>query len=245
MKAETVITKEHLEKHIADLIKPNGATVPHNQIIESLLQQVQPIDFRALADLDEDEKLANYHLQIITVEQLLKIAKANRWGLCRYNKRTYLYNGAYWLPCDDELFADFLGKAAEKMGVERFKGRQFLFRENLLKQFNASAHLPKPEPDHTKVLINLANGTFEISPTETRLRAFDRNDFITYQLPFGYNPEASAPMFTKFLNEVLPDESSRQVLAEYVASVFIKNETLKLRTPDPKIKDQLVKIGVS
>lgn len=228
MKAETVITKEHLQKHIADLIKPNGATVPHNQIIESFLQQVKPIDFRALAELDEDEKLANYHLQIITVEQLLKIARANRWGLCRNNEVTYIYNGAYWQPVDDKAFADFLGKSAERMGVERFKARHFLFRENLLKQFNTTAHLPKPEPDNSKVLINLANGTFEISPTGTRLRAFDRADFLTYQLPFGYNPEATAPMFEKFLNEVLPDESSRRVLAEYVASVFIKNETLKL-----------------
>jgi putative DNA primase/helicase len=220
--------KADFQRHITELIKPNGATVPHNKIIEGLLQNIQPVDFRALAGLDKDEKLANNHLQIITVEQLLKIAKANRWGLCYNNEKAYLYNGAFWQIIDERALADFLGKAAEKMGVERYKARHFLFRENLLKQFNATAHLPKPEPDHGKIIINLSNGTFEISPAEVRLRAFDRNDFITYQLPFSYEPEASSPIFEKYLRQVLPDESSRRVLAEYLASVFITNETLKL-----------------
>lgn len=219
---------DEFKQYISELITTNGEPVPHNQIIERLLSNIQPVDFRALADLDEDEKIQNYHLQIITTEQLLKIAKLNDWGLCQNNEKVFIFNGAYWQAVDEKTFADFLGKAAEKMGVERFKARHYLFRENLLKQFFATAHLPKPESDHQKVLINLKNGTFEINGIETRLRAFDRADFITYILPFSYQPEASAPLFSKYLREVLPDESSRRVLAEYLASVFISNETLKL-----------------
>src|SRR5690606_14910936 len=82
------------------------------------------------------------------------------------------------------------------------------------------------EPD--KILINLQNGTFEITPTKQFLREFKSEDFLTYQLPFEYNPKAECPLFKSFLNEVQPDESAQNVLAEFVASIFIRRNTLKL-----------------
>jgi len=51
---------------------------------------------------------------------------------------------------------------------------------------------------------------------------------LTYQLPFEYDPEAKCPLFDRYLNEVLPDIESQNVIAEYLGSVFIGNETLKL-----------------
>ena len=90
--------------------------------------------------------------------------------------------------------------------------------------------MPTPESDSNKVLINLQNGTFEIDPINgTRLRPFDRADFITYQLPFEYNPEAKAPIFEAYLNKVLPDIERQKVLAEYLGYVFIKNGSKTLK----------------
>src|SRR5699024_791344 len=117
----------------------------------------------------------------------------------------YLYNGTYWNELDKDTFQKFLGDAAEKMGVPKFSARYYLFGEHLLKQFLATAILPTPEPDRKTVLINLANGTFEITPKGTNLRRFKRPDFLTYQLPFDYDPQAQAPIFKKYLNRVLPD----------------------------------------
>ena len=45
----------------------------------------------------------------------------------------------------------------------------------------ADGYLPKTNKKN--VLINLENGTFEITPTKRELRAFNRNDFLTHQLP--------------------------------------------------------------
>jgi putative DNA primase/helicase len=89
--------------------------------------------------------------------------------------------------------------------------------------------LSNPPGDNNKVLINLQNGTFEISPQGTVLRPFDRADFLTYQLPFKYNPEAKAPLFEAYLNKVLPDPERQRVLAEYLGFVFIKHGSNALK----------------
>ncbi|MFC5270031.1 DNA primase family protein [Adhaeribacter terreus] len=224
--AKPLFTPETIINHVEELIK-QAEPIPHAQILARLLDRVNTLDFRELAELEEAEKLNNSHLQIITVEQVLNLAKLNKWGICRNHDFIYLYNGAYWSLFDVEELKAFLGEAAEKMGVDKFKARYFQFRETLFKQFLTLANLPKPEQPKEVVLVNLKNGTFEISPTGHRLRPFDRSDFITYQLPFEYNPEAEAPLFTAYLNKVLPDQERQKVLAEYLGYVFIKNGTIK------------------
>lgn len=219
--------KEHLQE-INKSIEP----LPHGKIVAELLAKVKRINFRKEAGLDENdeenERLKNNYYLIITIEKLLELAIENDWGICRNLDFIYLYNGAYWNLVEKNEFVSFLGKAAEKMGIEKFKARHYVFREQLFKQFIALANLPKPEPKPETVFINLKNGTFEISPTGTRLRPFDRNDFITYQLPFAYNPEARAPMFMKYLNRVLPDQERQRVVCEFLGYIFIHPAMLKL-----------------
>lgn len=218
---------ETFKNHIADLIKANEP-IPHHKIIAELLEKVENVDFRELAEIGEDEKPKNSHFQIITVEQLLILASRHNWGICRNNDFIYLFNGAYWSLFDKNDFVAFLGNIAEKMGVDQFKARHYLFREQLFKQFIALANLPKPEPTKEIVFINLKNGTFEINTQGTRLRPFDRNDFLTYQLPFEYNPQATAPIFEKYINKVLPDQERQRVVSEYLGYVFIHPSNLKL-----------------
>lgn len=168
-------------------------------------------------------KLQQKHYLVLSVDNVLKLAKTNNWQMCLNNNTTYLYNGAYWRALDSDTLKQFLGEAAEKMGVQRFDARFHLFKDQLLKQFFADAYLPTPEPPEDRVLVNLQNGTFEISPQDTTLRGFNPNDFITYQLPFEYDPEAKAPIFEKYLNRVLPDTDRQKVLAEYMGFVFVRH----------------------
>lgn len=169
------------------------------------------------------------HYLVISVEQIIELAKANRWGLCKNLDFIYLYNGAYWQQIEDEIFQKFLGEAAEKQGVEKYNARHYEFRDKLLKQFLSTAYLAAPKTDNDKVLINMQNGTFEVTPHGTRLKPFDRSDFISYQLPFEYDPTATAPMFQKYLDRVLPDKERQRVLAEYLGFVFIKHGSNALK----------------
>lgn len=173
-------------------------------------------------------RLTNNHYLILVIEHLLKTAKANNWGLAKKNDFIYVYNEEYWINIDKEELKHFLGQVALKMGVEKFKGKIHTFRDDLYKQFMSEAYLPTPKTDDKKVLINLLNGTFEISPTRRKLREFKRADFITHQLPFMHDEQATAPMFEKFLDEVIPDQSKQKVLAEYLGYIFIKSSVLKL-----------------
>ena len=135
----------------------------------------------------------------------------------------YLYNGAYWNNLEKEVFQKFLGEAAEKMNVTKFTARFYEFREKLIKQFISTAYLQTPEPTKGAVFINMENGTFEVTNKGTKLRPFDRDNFLTYRLPFPYSPEAKAPLFQAYLNRVLPDIERQKVLSEYLGYVFIKN----------------------
>jgi len=240
-----------LIKHVKQIIKEKKVT-PHAEILRKLIEQFDPLDFESLA-FPEVEKLRKQienpnskseqvkdikkqlykikantkHFLVLSIENVLNIAEKNRWGLCKNHDFIYLFNGTFWAEIDRETFQKFLGEAAEKMGVAKFSARFYQFREQLFKQFLATAYLPTPESNKDVVLINLQNGTFEISPQGTKLRQFDRSDFITYQLPFEYNPQAKAPIFEAYLNRVLPDKESQRVLAEYLGFVFIKHGNFK------------------
>ena len=91
--------------------------------------------------------------------------------------------------------------------------------------------MPEPETDPDKVLINLQNGTLEISASEktTILREFKAEDFLKYQLTFKYDPLASAPIFENYLQHVLPDAESRKALLEYLGYLFIKHSSKRLK----------------
>ena len=245
---DDLINPATILNHVEELKIKREASTPHAEILNQLIEQFEPLDFELLAfpraeklreqlekaapgseqakdiqrQLDK-LKLNLKHYLVLSIENVLLFAEKNRWGLCKNHDFIYLYNGTFWAEIDKETFQKFLGEAAEKMGVPRFDARFFQFREQLFKQFLVTAYLPSPESNKDTVLINLQNGTFEISPQGTKLRPFNREDFLTYQLPFKYDPQAKAPMFEKYLNRVLPDIERQRILAEYLGYVFIKH----------------------
>ena len=203
-------------------------TINQRKILDELLKQVKKVDFSSLAKLKGGEKLTNKHTQIIVIEKILELAKQNSWSLCTRNGFLYLFNGRYWKAIDQDNTEFFLGSAAELMGVDKYEAMHHGYRKQLVRQFKSQAFLKKPDERNDVVLVNLRNGTFEISPKGSKLRGHDMNDFLRHQLDFDYRPSATAPLFESFLNRVLPDKTCQMVLAEFFGSVFIKTETLKL-----------------
>lgn len=226
---ESLEKPETLIKHINDLT--SSKEVKHANILTKLLEQFKRVDFEKIANpsVHDNFKLTNKHFSIISIDTVLRIAKSNNWGLCKNHSFIYLYNGSYWSEIDKEAFQKFLGKAAEKMGVPFFSAKYYKFKRELYEQFLATAYLDAVPPSADNVLINLKNGTFEINAEGTQIRPFNPKDFITYQLPFDYNPEAEAPIFKNYLNEVLPDIERQNVLAEFLGFLFIKHNSNRLK----------------
>ena len=225
---DSAMFKQEIAKEIGAVSKA-FEPVEHGEILSRLIDQIEKLDFREYAALKhESDKLGKKHYLVCGIEQILNIAQENNWGICKNHDFVYLYNGAYWNLIDNAVLEAFLGEATEKMGVDKFDARLYLFREQLFKQFLAVANLPKPAQSNEVVLINLKNGTFEIGYDKQALRAPERKDFITYQLPFEYCPRATAPLFDGYLNTVQPDIERQNILAEYLGYLFVKPSRLKL-----------------
>ncbi|PZX52458.1 putative DNA primase/helicase [Algoriphagus ratkowskyi] len=245
------INKEGFEDHLNRKAKEAKETTskPHEEILKQILNEIEPIDFDERAkeglknrlkvsglsieekekihELLEKLKLSEKHFLILTIDEIINLAKRKNWGICKNQAFVYLYNGTHWKTIDEKEFEKFLGEASEKMGVGRFTAQYFQFREKLFKQFTSTGYLPAPIKSKDKVLINLENGTFEICDNPI-LRPFDPSDFMRYQLPFAYDKRATAPKFEVFINRVLPERDKQKVLCEYLGYIFISTRKLKL-----------------
>lgn len=60
--------------------------------------------------------------------------------------------------------------------------------------------------DCDRMLLNVQNGTLDLHTG--KLKPHDRGNLITRILPVAYNPDATCPLWLKFLGEVLPDEET-------------------------------------
>ncbi|MDR0659666.1 MAG: DUF5906 domain-containing protein [Prevotellaceae bacterium] len=192
----------------------------YQRVLAELLEQIRPVNFRVQAKLAAEAKLSKKHYVVITIDEIVKVAVKNSWGLCTKNGFIYVFNGKYWQVINADDFKPFLANAAIKMGVPIIDAKYHQFKDEMYKQFLSESNLPTPE-SKANVLINLLNGTFEITEASQALRARRREDFLKYQLAFEYNPDAACSLFDKYLNRVLPDVDCQKVLAKYMGYIFI------------------------
>jgi putative DNA primase/helicase len=206
-------------------LKQQNAT----RILKELLNSLEKVDFwEYVRKFGEVTKLQKKHFLVSVIEILLQKTNEQKFSLCRKNGMVFLYNGEYWEYIEDNLFKDFLSQVALKLGVDKYDAKLHNFKDELLKQFLSDARLKEIKSDNQTTLINLINGTFEINGKNQNIREFRKEDFLTYQLPFEFDPNAKCPKFFHFLNEVLPEKELQYVLAEYLGYIFIKNGVLKL-----------------
>ncbi|TNJ37406.1 DNA primase family protein [Prosthecochloris vibrioformis] len=194
------------------------------QILEQLVKEVKAVDFSQFTGSEDPRAV---HHRIYTVKNMVHLAKVKGWGLCKRNGSVYVFTGSHWQAVDAEDMKAFLGEAALRSGVPRFRADDYKFRDELLKQFHSEAHLAQPTFSRDVTLINLQNGTFEITADTQGLREYRRADFMTHVLPFSYQEGAQAHLFQAFLDRVLPDIASQRVLAEFIGYVFVRGLKLE------------------
>lgn len=203
-------------------------TMQNVSFLYNLLEDITPIDFYEESGVVPGNKLTNKHYVVYSVEYLHRLAKSKNWGLAKIEGQIYIFNGSYWVQISKEEMKDFLGKAAEKLGIEVCTSKYHGFKEDLYKQFISSAYRTKNK-QHKQTLINFQNGTLELNfDGKTSFRGFDRSDLLTYQLPFNYDPNADCPIFMNYLSQVLPDVDQQSIIAEYISYAFFSTSLLKL-----------------
>ena len=220
-------TKEKNRKSARRYRSKTGSKKPavklkHYDIPEYIYNRLEKLNF---------EERTHEHYIFTCTQKIIETADESGYGLCCSDGMIYLFNGEYWRQFPLPAFQNFMGKSAVKMGVKKSLGNIYYFKEQLAKQFMSVAIRNDFEDDSAgcdKALVNLKNGTFEISNQGLRLRRPCKDDFLTYQLNFEYNEKAKCPLFDKFLDRVLPDKTLQMILAEYIGYLFIKTEDLKL-----------------
>ncbi len=218
------IDADAIRADLEALTKPNGKVkvLAHSEILNAILETLDEVDFHAVAGLEPGETLPQKHLLVMCVNELLAKVKEQNLDLARQADFIFAFNGAFWKQLDRETIKNFLGQVAERLSVHSLEAQHYKFRNELYNQFLSSAHFEPIQPQPGAVLINLLNGTFEISKDSQTLREFRATDFLTYQLPFEYDEAATCPMFQKYLDEVLPEEELQHIIAEYFGYVFTK-----------------------
>lgn len=198
-----------------------------NHVVE-LREKAKVGDGDAVKTLEKLSKgIAPKDYKVYVIEHFIETFK--EYKFCSYNGLVYGYNGAFWQPIGDSLFSQILGKTAEKYGVPGTTPRDEDFQTKLLRQFHAAADHPKPA---TATLVNLNNGTLRIDQHGNAvLGKFDHKEFVRYQLPYDYNPEATALKLQNFLDEVLPERYLQHIFIEFLARCF---------APDLKTDDKIL-----
>lgn len=155
----------------------------------------------------------------------------------------HYYTGKFWSARDGEkewhlsaqktasrMMWDEAAALADELGGEDNK-RLHEFREFARQSGNKSRldamqsviepHVQKrvDELDPNPFLFNVENGTLELGsksdPSAIRLRRASRLDLITRLAPVGYDPNATCPLFRKFLDRVIPDVEVQEWLQRW------------------------------
>ena len=205
------VAKDMKSNHVAELReKAKGGDGDAVKELEKLSKNIRDKDYK-----------------VYVIEHFIETFKEYRF--CSYNCLVYGYNGAYWQQVADSLFSQMLGKTAEKYGVPGTTPRDEDFQTKLLKQFHAAADHPTPA---TATLVNLNNGTLRIDQHGNAvLGAPNWQEFVRYQLPYDYDPKATAPKLQNYFNEVLPYKNMQYIIFEFLARCF---------APDLKTDDKIL-----
>lgn len=242
-KALTVQVEDSGDGSFQTNAEPDFISIVHNETLAKILKKVTPVDLidtMVLGLKDELIKYQDAHGQIVETRipnqmyavpiifELDKVVRENGWGFAQEYGMTYVYTEKYWEKIDVDILGRFLSIAAMKLGF--YSSAEALterFIKILLKQFLTTTMLMKRKKDSSTVLINLSNGTYEVTTYGTRMRKHHPRDFLTYILPFEYNADAKAPLFIQYLERVLPDIESQHVLQEFHGYVFTRDLKLE------------------
>lgn len=220
--------KQSTAKSDTDTQQQEEAQPNHLIILDKIKELIPAIDFKKRLEIKENEKVSGKQYKITVIDVLIETAQNNKFDIGKKGGVLYIYNGAFWKLLDKEDLTTFLIQISLKMGVPEMTAKDVDFIKKLIEQFEMQTIIRPSKKRKGTTLVNLLNGTLVITEHGATLKPHDPNDFMTYQLGFEYNPKAEAPMFTKFINEVLPDKSLISVLAEYMGYVFMPNKLLKL-----------------
>ncbi len=219
-----------------EAVKNISTTEIKRKTLGKLLQKIQLVDFfRVCKNLgwipsnnkDGSERPPtqnNYKVAIIA--QLMEVAKKHNWHLALDGGLFYIYTGSMWISLDKDELKNFLKDVAIKQGYPEIKARDDKFIRQLYEQslqdgFFTEKHYAQQS------MINLANCTLVLNRSGVEIKRFDYRDFLTHQLPFDYDENATNSLFHRYLDDVLPDKDTQRTLQDVCGYLFVNGVKLE------------------
>lgn len=141
-------------------------------------------------------------------------------------EQTYRYNGTHWEPLYNEELRDFLTDCAlvsrMNQSVARLPETRNLLVEDLQ---DRTQHRFKIEEN----AFNVNNGVLIFKDGNVSLEQHSDKYSFEYKLDYDYLPEiTNGAEFDKFIDRVLPDKPTQDMLFDYIGSCFIPNDKIKI-----------------
>ncbi len=196
----------------------NNDPLTVKEALINLLKLNNKIDF--FKHFPDGHKIYNTD-KVVLISDQIKDNSEN--GLIQINGNIFIYNSMYWSEVSLYDLKNFLTDCSCKAGIPKIESKKVNYRKLILEQFtdHLKPHIPQPKDE---VCINLKNGTFVINKDKRYLREFRKTDYFTYQLPFEYKKDVDTPLFNKYVERVLPDKKSIDMILMYVGYALLKQQ---------------------
>jgi putative DNA primase/helicase len=125
----------------------------------------------------------------------------------------YVFNGKIYERVDDNVVEQAYQLLVEKLRIGPIMNRTSIRKEvfiNTIKNYNVLV----PQFD----VVAFKNGVvdFGLSNSNPRTMPFSPHYHVTYYHPYDFDPKAKCVRWTHFLEEVLPDKASREILQMFL-----------------------------
>lgn len=136
------------------------------------------------------------------------------------------FTGTHWQMVEDPDIRNFLSDCARVSGypsdVSRLKNTRDLLVEDLVDRSRCKFDTPLN-------MFNVKNGVLKFESGNVTLEPHSDKHNFTYILDYEYDPKATqTKYFDKFINRVLPDKETQQMIFDYIGSAFIPNDVIKI-----------------
>ena len=142
-----------------------------------------------------------------------------------YGGKMHFFNGMYYEGIEHDEYEYILDAVMDKRGVPASE----VFRNGIYKACWRKVIGNNVEKAN-RSLVCFSNGVVNFEEEFPVLKPHNPRYPVFFQLPYPYNERATCPLWEKFLSEVLPDETLRANLQEFLGLVFVNRSQAMVET---------------
>lgn len=142
-----------------------------------------------------------------------------------YGGKMHFYNNSFYESLEHDEFEYILDEVMDRRGVPAAE----IFRKGIY-QACWRRVIGNNVDNVNRSLVCFSNGVVDFSTDKCELKPHNAKYPVFYKLPYPFNRKAVCPLWESFLSEVLPDETLRANLQEFLGLVFVNRDKAKVET---------------